>query len=92
MMFNCGPDAGDSRRSIASALLYDTYPRMNEPRNIADEVVVVTPEMVVAGVEALREEGFATSHEDLVSLIYMAMEYQRSRGSRADASFSNALR
>lgn len=46
-----------------------------------DDLVCVTPDMLRAGVRALREETYASPHEDVVGLIYMAMEYQRRRAS-----------
>jgi hypothetical protein len=51
------------------------------PERDRPELVEVTSAMIGAGVNALREEGFATPQEDLVNLIYMAMEYQRRRES-----------
>lgn len=48
-------------------------------RDRPDDPVVVSEEMRRAGVEALRDQSYATSHEELVDLIYMAMEYQRRR-------------
>lgn len=48
-------------------------------RDRPDELVVVSSEMIDAGVEALREQSHATPQGDLVNLIYMAMEYQRRR-------------
>lgn len=42
-----------------------------------DDLVIVSREMERAGVAALIKEGFATPQDELVSLIYMAMEYQR---------------
>ena len=44
-----------------------------------DDLVTVTPAMIAAGLSALREEGFSTPQEELVDLIYTAMEYQRRR-------------
>ena len=49
-----------------------------------DEIVQVSVPMLRAGIERLREQSFAASQEDIVGLIYMAMEYQRRR---EDASF-----
>jgi hypothetical protein len=45
----------------------------------AREYVEVSPAMLKAGVEALREETFAAPQEELASLIYMAIQYQRRR-------------
>ena len=44
-----------------------------------EELVVVSEAMIGAGLDALREESFGTAHEELVDLIYSAMEYQRRR-------------
>ena len=44
-----------------------------------DELVQVSAGMIRAGLDALREETFSTSQEELVDLIYSAMEYQRRR-------------
>lgn len=47
----------------------------------ADEepLVVVSEGMIRAGMEALSSETFATPWEELVDLVYTAMEYQRRR-------------
>jgi hypothetical protein len=44
-----------------------------------DDLVAVSEGMIRAGIEALRGESYATSQEELVDLIYTAMEYQRRR-------------
>ena len=54
-----------------------------------EDLVRVSPEMIKRGVEALREESHATPHEELVDLIYTAMEYQRRRDA---ASATNVVR
>jgi hypothetical protein len=46
---------------------------------IDDDIVIVSPEMIRAGVGALVSESYGTPQEDLAGLIYMAMEYQRRR-------------
>jgi hypothetical protein len=48
-------------------------------RDTPDDLFEVSEAMVRAGVAVLREEPYATSHEELVDLIYSAMEYQRRR-------------
>ena len=49
------------------------------------EFVSESPAMIAAGVETLRAESFGTPHEELVSLIYAAMEYQRRRECASDS-------
>jgi hypothetical protein len=44
-----------------------------------DEVVEVSPAMIVAGVRALSDESYSAPYEEIVDLIYTAMEYQRRR-------------
>jgi hypothetical protein len=48
-------------------------------RDRPDELVAVSEGMIRAGIEALRDESYATSQEELVDLIYTAMEHQRRR-------------
>jgi hypothetical protein len=50
------------------------------------ELVQVSEEMVRAGLEAVHEEPYGTSHEELVDLIYTAMEYQRRREAASSTS------
>jgi hypothetical protein len=45
----------------------------------AEELVSVSRGMIAAGVQALLEESYSTPREELVDLIYTAMEYQRRR-------------
>ena len=45
----------------------------------ADGFVECSASMIEAGIRALREETFHTPHDEVVSLVYMAMEYQRIR-------------
>jgi hypothetical protein len=54
-------------------------------RDRPEELVVVSERMIRAGLDALREESFATPHEELVDLIYTAMEYQRRRDSASSS-------
>jgi hypothetical protein len=56
-----------------------------EQRDRPDDLIAVSEAMIRAGIEALREESYATSQEELVDLIYTAMEYQRRR---EEASFT----
>lgn len=44
-----------------------------------ESLVEVSPDMIRRGVETLLEERFSTPHEEIVSLVFMAMEYQRRR-------------
>jgi hypothetical protein len=44
-----------------------------------EELVRVSPAMIEAGVRAMLEESYSTPREELVDLIYTAMEYQRRR-------------
>ena len=44
-----------------------------------EELVGVSHAMIEAGVRTLLEESYATPREELVDLIYTAMEYQRRR-------------
>ena len=46
---------------------------------MSDELVSVSPGMIAAGVGALLEESYSTPLEELVDLVYTAMEYQRRR-------------
>ena len=46
---------------------------------VDDDVVIVSPQMTKTGVGALLAECYGTPKDDLVGLIYMAMEYQRRR-------------
>jgi hypothetical protein len=57
-------------------------------RDRPDKIVVVSAEMIRAGMAALREETFGSSHGELVSLIYMAMEYQRRRDAASSSEDS----
>jgi hypothetical protein len=52
------------------------------------DFVEVSEGMIRAGLEALREESYATSQEELVDLIYSAMEYQRRREEASRTSSS----
>jgi len=54
-----------------------------------DDLVEVSPTMIRAGLDALSDESQATPQEDLVDLIYTAMEYQRRREA---ASSTKSLR
>lgn len=49
---------------------------MSAPDN---DLVQVSPAMIRRGVEALLEEPRSTPNDELVDLIYTAMEYQRRR-------------
>jgi hypothetical protein len=44
-----------------------------------NEEVEISEGMIRAGVDALKEESYAIPQEELVDLIYSAMEYQRRR-------------
>lgn len=49
-------------------------------------LIEVSPDMVRRGVEALLEEARSTPDNELVDLIYTAMEYQRQREAASDTS------
>jgi len=51
-----------------------------------DDFVQVSEGMRRVGVEALREESYGASHEELVDLIFTAMEYQRRREAASESS------
>lgn len=53
-----------------------------------EEVVAVSSGMISAGIRALLEESYSTPREDLVDLIYTAMEYQRRREAASETSSS----
>lgn len=53
---------------------------MNKP------LVEVSPLMIRRGVETLLEEARSTPNEELVDLIYTAMEYHRQRVAASDVS------
>ena len=44
-----------------------------------EELVAVSEGMTRSGIDALKEGTYGTPMEELVALIYMAMEYQRRR-------------
>ena len=50
----------------------------SEDKDFKPELLVeVSPEMLRAGIEALREVSLATDLREIVSAVYMAMEYEK---------------
>jgi hypothetical protein len=55
------------------------YTLRTQARLEMNEEVEISEGMIRAGVDALKEESYAIPQEELVDLIYSAMEYQRRR-------------